>query len=77
MTVRSETDLQELDEWSSGSVTQIRAQEPCPAKGTVLQEAGNHEALRLTLERGQWHVESLRELGEGVLVLWLKQEPGE
>ena len=64
-----EGDLQELAEWSCGSVAQIRAEQSCAAEGAVLQHPGAHEALCLTLERGQWHVESYGELGGGVLVL--------
>ena len=62
---------------SCGWVAQIRAEKPCSAEGSVLEQAGDDEALRLTLERGQWHVEFHGEFGEGVLVLGVNQEPGE
>jgi hypothetical protein len=58
-------------------VAQIRAKQPCPAEGAILQDPGADETLCLTMERCEWHVESLGELGEGVLVLGVKQEPGE
>jgi hypothetical protein len=75
--LRSEGDLQEPGEWSCCSVAQIRAEEPWHGQGSVLQDPGDHKALRLTLECGQWHVESLRQLGGGVLMLGVKKESGE
>ena len=74
--LRSEGDLQELGEWSCGSVAQIRAQESCSAEGALLQDPGADEALCLTLERGERHDESFRELGERVLMVRVKEEPG-
>lgn len=48
--LRPEGDFEELGEWSCGSVAQIRAEKPCPPKGPVLEQAGDDESLRLTLQ---------------------------
>jgi len=52
-----------LGEWVCGAVPQISPEEAVPAEGAALEQADDDEALRLTLQGGQWHVEFLREVG--------------
>jgi hypothetical protein len=72
----SEGALQQLGQGGCRLVGEIGAQEPGPADRAVLEDAGLDQALRLALQRGQRDAEALGEVGEGVLVLGVQEQPG-
>ena len=66
--------------WVSGAaapVAGLRLQEPSSPQVAISNDARQHQPLGFTVQRGQWYVEALGQVGEGVLAVGVKEQPRE